>query len=76
MKTIENLSHCESLNHDVLHTIPQLSRRLDAVDVLVRLLVAQTQVQSLQIDTYLDSYENMVKLLTEFSVKQIRNPLS
>lgn len=72
LKAIEALSQPSILNHDALHEIPTLALRLDGIDALLRPLVAQAQAQSLQIDAYLDAYEEFVLLMNEFSAKRER----
>lgn len=72
LKAIEALSQSSILNHDALHEVPTLALRLDGIDALLRPLVAQAQAQSLQIDAYLDAYEEFVLLMNEFSAKRER----
>lgn len=63
VKSLNQLSNPAFINHDGLYDISVLRDRLDKIENLLRPLIARTQQQSLEIDMYLDSYEEMMKLM-------------
>ena len=62
LETLQQLSSPAIINHDALHDIPSLQQRLDKIQDLLRPLIPEVQRQTEQIDSYLDTYEELMKL--------------
>ena len=62
LEALQRLADPAIINHDALHDIPVLQARLDKIEVLLRPLIHEVQAQSEQIDNFLDTYEELMKL--------------
>ena len=63
LHTMSKHSQPSVINFDGLHDIPAMEQRLNRIEALVRPLVQQAEQQSCQIDTFLDGYEQLMRML-------------
>jgi len=65
LESLQQLASPAIINHDALHDIPTLQQRLDKIQDLLRPLIPEVQWQSEQIDSYLDTYEELMKFVDD-----------